>query len=135
MVQRMTAPRATSAMTLSEEVGVPQPKLSRWLREAATVDVVAKPKRLKPKPSNVGSRGAASSRTAEEKVSLVLESAGLDDSAVGAWLREKGAHDEDLERLREEVRDVRTRSTNGPRASEPGSVSGTLSPEVGDERF
>ena len=49
MVQRMTPPGAISATALSAEVGVGQPTLSRWLREAASVDVVAKLKRTKPK--------------------------------------------------------------------------------------
>lgn len=123
MVQRMTAPKATSAMALSEEVGVPQPTLSRWLREAATVDDVAKPKRLKPKPSKVSSRspGAGSSRTAEEKVSLVLESAGLGDAALGAWLREKGLHEEDLARFREEVRNAAVAGLSPKPAKEAAS--------------
>lgn len=32
--------------------------------------------------------------------------AGLDDGALGAWLREKGLHEEDLARFREEVRNA-----------------------------
>lgn len=102
----MTPPRATSAMALAAEVGVPQPTLSRWLREAATVEVVAKPKRSKPKPSMT--RSAAPPRTsslsAEEKVALVEEASGLSERELGAWLRTKGLHEEDLTRLRDEVR-------------------------------
>jgi len=36
MVTRMTGPRAVSATELAREVSVPQPTLSRWLRESAT---------------------------------------------------------------------------------------------------
>lgn len=119
MVQRMTAPRATSAMALAAEVGVPQPTLSRWLREAATVEVVAKPKRSKLKPSTPKSAEprTSSSLSAEEKVALVEEAAGLPERELGAWLRTNGLHEEDLVRLRDEVRKaavggLRPRPTN-----------------------
>lgn len=108
MVQRMTPPRATSATTLSEEVGVPQPTLSRWLREAATVEVVAKRKKAKiapPRAATVTPRPSSSWKP-EEKVSLVLEAAGVDEAELGGWLRARGLHDEDLVRLRDEVRNA-----------------------------
>lgn len=106
MVQRMTPPRATSAMALAAEVGVPQPTLSRWLREAATVGGVAKSKRSKPKPSVMKSPSSrtVASLSAEERVALVLEAAGLAEHELGAWLRAKGLHEEDLARFRDEVR-------------------------------
>ncbi|MGE0145571.1 MAG: hypothetical protein AB7I19_20325 [Planctomycetota bacterium] len=37
MVQRMAGPERISACALSKEVGVTQPTLSRWLRQAPTV--------------------------------------------------------------------------------------------------
>lgn len=107
MVQRMTPPRATSATALSAEVGVGQPTLSRWLREAATVDAVAKSKRPRPKPPTsdaVTPRRHASSWSAEEKFAAVLEAAAVAESTLGGWLRAKGLHEEDLKRFREEVR-------------------------------
>ena len=41
LVRRMAGPRAVSASALEAEVGVPQPTLSRWLREAGSVDGMA----------------------------------------------------------------------------------------------
>lgn len=105
MVQRMTPPRATSAMALAAEVGVPQPTLSRWLREAASVEVVAKPKRSKRKPPlTPPAAPRVSSLSGEQKVALVLEAAGLAERELGAWLRAKGLHEEDLAQFREDVR-------------------------------
>ena len=105
MVQRMTPPRATSAMALSAEVGVPQPTLSRWLREAATVEAVAKPKRSKQKPPLAPPAVArTSSLSGEQKVALVLEAAGIAERELGAWLRARGLHEEDLTQFREDVR-------------------------------
>ena len=106
MVQRMTPPRATSATTLSAEVGVPQPTLSRWLRDAVTVGVVAKRKKPKVAPPREAAvaRRPPSSWTPEEKLAVVLEAASLNDADLGGWLRAKGLHDDDLVRFRDEVR-------------------------------
>ena len=45
MVQRMTGPRSISAIALSREVGVPQPTLSTWLREARKLTSMVRPER------------------------------------------------------------------------------------------
>ena len=50
MVERMMGPRAMSAMTLSAEVGVGQPTLSRWLRDASILARVFGMKDKDPKP-------------------------------------------------------------------------------------
>jgi len=103
MVQRMSGSQAISANALSKEIGVQQPTLSRWLREAATVAHVSK---KKSKPDSGG--GPAARRPAdwpaEEKVRVVMDSAGLADAELGALLRREGLHEDDLARFREEVR-------------------------------
>jgi transposase-like protein len=106
MVQRMTPPRATSATTLSAEVGVPQPTLSRWLRDAATVGDVAKRKKTEtraPQREAIAAR-PLSSWAPEEKVAIVLEAGGVTEAELGGWLRARGLHEEDLTRFRDEVR-------------------------------
>jgi transposase len=103
MVERMSGPRAPSARTLSQEVGVSQPTLSKWLREAATLSTVSKKKVRRTKPgSTTGNRQR--SWSAEEKVRVVLESAGLADAEFGSFLRREGLHEEDLVQFREDVR-------------------------------
>ena len=42
MVRRLTGPGAISANALQAETGVPQSTLSRWLRQASSVDDVSK---------------------------------------------------------------------------------------------
>ncbi len=115
----MTPPRATSATALSAEVGVGQPTLSRWLREAATVDSMAKSKKPKPPtPDAVTPRRHASSWSAEEKFAAVLEAAAVAESALGGWLRAKGLHEEGLARFREEVRSAAVAGLRlGPRST------------------
>ena len=102
MVERMTGPKRMSANALAQEVGVHQPTLSRWLREAATVGDVSKKKpKTKPSPPE-GRRSRAWS--AEEKVRVVMESATVAEMELGAFLRREGLHEEDLARFRDEVR-------------------------------
>jgi hypothetical protein len=101
MIERMSGPSAMSATALSEEVGVSQPTLSRWLREASKVDEMSRKK--KPRASRTSQRPRSTGRSGVEKVRLVLEAAGLAESELGAFLRREGLHEEDLARLREEV--------------------------------
>lgn len=102
MVERMSGPRGMSATALSEEVGVSKSTLSRWLREAGKVDEMSRKK--KPRVARTGRRRRSSGRSGEEKVRIVLEAAGLAENELGAFLRREGLHEEDLARLREEVR-------------------------------
>jgi len=107
MVERMSGPGAVTATALSREVGITQPTLSRWLREAGTVAGVSKKSKPKPKratqPQPTGGRAAAQ-WSAEEKVRVVLAAAGVSNQDLGEFLRREGLHEEDLVRFREEVR-------------------------------
>jgi transposase-like protein len=55
LVQRMLLPNGPSANPLSQEVGVNQPTLSRWLREATTLGPVTK-RRKPPTPKEAPRR-------------------------------------------------------------------------------
>ena len=98
MVQRLTGPNAVSAFALAKEMGLPQPTLSRWLREAKVGDMKKKPKR--------GSSARAKRWTPEEKYRVVMEAAAVRDEELGALLRREGLHEADLERFRQEVQDA-----------------------------
>lgn len=95
MVQRMSGPHAVSATHLAREVGVPQPTLSRWLRDAVTVAPM----------KNDDSRDTPASRgptqwTPEQKLKLVLAAAELDEQRRGELLRREGVHSAQLEEWR-----------------------------------
>lgn len=94
MVEKMTGPRAKTATELATEVGVSQPTLSRWKREAGTV------KRTMSSPED-GKPAASSTKrpqdwTAEEKWALVTEAATVPQAELGAFLRRKGVHEAQL---------------------------------------
>ena len=102
MIKRMTGPRALSARALEEETGIPQPTLSRWLRDAGTVGIVSNDR-----PKANGSTSAPPRRaqkwTPQQKVQIVLETSALSDEELGAYLRGNGLHREQLEQWRKQV--------------------------------
>jgi transposase-like protein len=96
MVRRMLGPHPVSANTLALEVGVSQSTLSRWLREAPTVDAMSG------QPTNER-RKAKSTRswTPEEKLRVVAAASSLSDEELGAFLRQEGLHEAHLTEWRQ----------------------------------
>jgi len=106
MVEKMTGSNGRSATSLSEDVGVSQASLSRWLKRAATVPAVTKKKTTKSKRRrSVTSRTTKRPQdwTPERKLEVVLEAAALGDDALGEFLRRKGLHEAQLEQWRKQL--------------------------------
>jgi len=95
MVQRLSAPNAITAMSLSKEVGVSQSQLSRWLRTARTVSPM-----VKDRPSDRVVQVASGARPAAEKLRIVMAAAALGPEELGAFLRREGVHEAELEQWR-----------------------------------
>lgn len=98
VVRRMAGPRAVSAGALASEVGVPQPTLSRWLREAGSVGGMA--------DGDGKASGKTRSRktwTATEKLRVLHTANGVDEANLGEILRREGLHSDDLRRWGEEA--------------------------------
>ena len=93
MVQKLTAPGAPSATALSAEVGVPQPTLSKWVREAGRgMGKTNRPQGKRPQDWS-----------AEAKLDAVVASASLSDEDLGAFLRGQGLHQTHLEQWRQQL--------------------------------
>jgi len=90
MVAKMVGPHGVSANTLSAEVGISQPTLSRWLREARTVTAMGK---KSPRSNEPTGRRRPQDWSAEEKLRVVAESRDLTDEELGAFLRKEGIHE------------------------------------------
>lgn len=102
MVEKMTGPKALTGVELAAETGVPQPTLSRWLREATTLrKKMAKRQDDEDQMLEAADAPAVPERSPEEKLSLVIESAGVAESETGEWLRRKGVHAAQLQEWRE----------------------------------
>ena len=95
MVQRLVGPRKVSANTLSKEVGVPQPTLSLWLREAGRVRVVNDDDDMQPPPKR------PDDWPPKEKLAAVMEAASVAEADLGLWLRRKGLKEEHLRQWQE----------------------------------
>ena len=96
MVRRMTGPDGLSASALSHEMGIAQPTLSRWLREAQLGMVSAM---ATTNPKTEKSR-RPKDWTPGEKIAAVAEAAHLSDEELGAFLRRKGLHQAQIDAWR-----------------------------------
>lgn len=99
MLQRMVGPGRVSASALSEEVGVGQPTLSRWLRAAGRVSVVSNDEEPEPKAKR------PEDWTPQQKLAAVMEAARMSDTELGAWLRRKGLTEEHVRQWREALQE------------------------------
>ena len=91
MVQKMLGGR--SANSLAQEIGVNQPTLSKWLRDASSVGVVKRREQSEPGKTE-GRR--PDDWSAEEKLEAVLEAKRLSGTELGEFLRRRGLHEEQL---------------------------------------
>lgn len=96
LIAKMIGPSAISANQLAQEVGLSQPTLSRWLREAKLAPVTKKALKKT-------ERAPQKRWTPEEKLRVLGEAANVDEAGLGALLRREGLHDADLRRFREEL--------------------------------
>ena len=110
MVARMVGPRAVSANALSQEVGVSQGSLSRWLREVGSVGGMTR--------SSGKAKNSKKAWTGAEKLRVLTEAAGLSDSDLGALLRREGLHEAQLVEWRQAAEAALGGTTRG-RAPRP----------------
>jgi transposase-like protein len=99
LIQRMVGPNPMSGAALARETGVSQATLSRWKQHAGRVGSV----NAKDRPHSTSSRKSTKQWTAEEKLAVVMEAAGVPPEELGAFVRRKGLHLEQLERWRATV--------------------------------
>lgn len=93
LIRRMAGSERISACALAKESGIPQPTLSRWLREASTVAAMSTPHEPKKK----------SSWSPEEKLRVVIESLRIPAAELGEFLRKEGLHSAQLEEWRRDI--------------------------------
>jgi transposase len=89
MVERLIGKDAPSASALAEEVGVPQPALSRWVREARSVPVMA------PRPPT------RKYWSIDQKIRVLAEASKLDGAELAKYLQREGIHLGELEAWRQ----------------------------------
>lgn len=103
MVKKMIGPNAKTAGAVAEEVGMSQPTLSRWLREAGSVESMSKKSQRKRK-----SKSKVKTWTTEEKLRVVVAAASASEDELGALLRREGVHQAQLDEWREAANEALT---------------------------
>jgi transposase len=117
LVQRMLMPNGPSANKLSQEVGLNQPTLSRWLREATTLEPVTKRRKPPTSTNRSPEHKRAEERSADEKLRLVLESSAVSEAGLGEFLRRHGLHEADLAAWREAALSALSGGQSAPQRS------------------
>lgn len=90
MVQKLCLPGGPSALQLSKQTGISQTALSRWKTQIGGIGTL---KNRRPEDWSP-----------EERLQLVFESQGLDETALGDFLRKKGLYSSQLEEWKNELR-------------------------------
>jgi len=109
MIEKMLHPAGPSAYALASQVNVSQSTLSKWRRDALTLDGMTSKKK---------SSGRRKNRSVEEKLRLVHEASQLPDEELGAFLRREGVHESQLEQWRELVHEAFGKQTPESRRRE-----------------
>ena len=111
MIRRLTGQDRVSATQLAEEVGVAQPTLSRWLRDASQHKEGKGnghvPQQPPMRPDDL---------PPQEKLRLVMDAAELSEEELGAFLRRHGLHEAQLQ----EWRAAAFGALQKPKKSKPG---------------
>jgi transposase len=100
MVSRLVGPNPISATALGKETGLHQATLSRWLKEASTLERTMARKKSPPIPPPPKQPQEWSP---EEKLAIVLEAGSLSEGELGVYLRSKGIHAAILEEWRRQA--------------------------------
>ena len=114
MVQRMLGGRSANAV--AQEAGVNQPTLSKWLRDARTLQDVSK-RKGEQEPRKSAER-RPEDWSAEEKLAAVEQARGLGGTELGAFLRGQGLHEEQLRQWEQSALD----SLRGARRAKASSA-------------
>lgn len=91
IVAQLARPGGPSATALAEELGIPQPTLSRWLREAGGQAIAGEEAREAKRPQDW---------SWSERLGVVVEASRLSGVELGALLRRRGLHAKQLEEWR-----------------------------------
>lgn len=113
MIRKLMLPGGPSATALAETSGVSQATLSRWLREAASVALVANDTDKKPPPREAR---RAEDWPPAERLRVVRETVDLTGAELGVYLRREGLHEATVTEWREQADAAALGALGGKRA-------------------
>lgn len=96
MLSKALQPEA-NVSEIARRAGIPKGTLFSWVAQASVEAMSSRGKKKRGRPRT------SMKRSAEEKLRLLTEAAGLRDEELGAFLRKEGLHEADLAELRDVV--------------------------------
>src|SRR5512135_15398 len=103
IVRKILLPDSPGISQISEETGISQPTHYSWIRKLRG-DV-----EMNQEGTNPGDRSIL------EKQELLLEASSIAQEEMGAWLRERGIHEEHLKLWKDEIRQMLKHNKNTER--------------------
>jgi transposase-like protein len=103
IVEKLLRPGGPSATRLAREVGISQPTLSRWKREAGSLASMKKKTKQATRQQKKKDKGKGKRWSAKDKLRIVMQAAELSAEELGGFLRSEGVHSRQLEQWREAV--------------------------------
>ena len=98
MVRRLAGPNPQNVTQLAAETGIPQPTLSRWLREAGkSMSRLGKSEARSSSPAKPAQARCPQDITGLDRARFVVEASALHGEARGIFLREHGLHEAQLQ--------------------------------------
>jgi len=117
MVQKMLGPNAETPDSLSAKVGVPKGTLSNWRRDARKVARMSPRTIKKAAPAVEKTPRRTQDWSPEERLRVVMESAGMSDEERGVFLRREGLHQAQLDEWRQQVEEAAIEAMRPPRTN------------------
>ena len=105
MIQKMVGPDRISANSLSRLEGIPQPTLSKWLREAGTLEPMKNNKKQSDRKLD------PNKLTSDQRLRVILEISQLPEDQIGAYLRERGLYESQVNQWRQSAEDALSSSS------------------------
>lgn len=108
MIQKMVGPGRISASSLSRLEGIPQPTLSKWLRGAGTLEPMKNNKNTKKQSDR---KLAPNKLTPDQRLDVILEISQLPEDQIGAYLRERGLYESQVNQWRQSAKEALSSSS------------------------
>lgn len=100
----MIGPGGISASRLSRLEGIPQPTLSKWLRQAGTLD------HMNDKKKQTDRKLDPKKMTPDQRLRVILEISQLPEDQIGAYLRAHGLYESQVNQWRQSAEEALSNS-------------------------
>jgi len=101
MIKKLLLPGGPNVKTLSDETGISQWTLRRWMKLSMNT------------PNNKRTENRPNDLSWEDKFNLIMEALKKNEGELGIFLREKGVHSQHLELWQKQIKDKLSKNERG----------------------